>query len=89
LRTSLSGRDQFCYHIATICFRGDIIEAVHGRLVPHREPLAVGVHGELDAGVAELALDIDRALALLQQERGEGVARQAWREVQGQAAWRA
>ena len=41
----------------------------------------MGVGGELDGGVAELPLDVDRALALLEQERGEGVPEGVGREV--------
>ncbi len=36
--------------------------------------------------MAELALDVDRALAVLEQERGEGVAQAVGREVQGRSA---
>src|SRR6059058_815644 len=56
----------FCYHSAR---RGD-------RRRPCFPSVAspVEVHGERDRGMAELALDVDRALALLEQERGEAVS---------------
>ncbi len=44
-----------------------VIQAIHGGLVPHREPLAVGVDRELNRRVAELSLDVRRALAPLEQ----------------------
>ena len=72
VRSSFHGRPQLCYHFATTCFRSRVVQAVDGGLVAHRQPLAISVHGELDAGVAELVLDVDRALALLQAQRGEG-----------------
>src|SRR5262249_32154254 len=70
-----------CYHFATTRPRIRVVEAIDGRLVAHREPAAVGVDGELDARVAELALHVGWALALLEQERGEGVAQAVRREV--------
>ena len=49
-------------------------KAIDGGLVPHRQPAPVEVHRERDRGMAQLALDVDRALALLEQERGEAVS---------------
>ena len=59
---------------ATTRVRRRVVEAIEGGLVAHREPAVVGVDGELDARMAELALHVAGALALLEQERGEGVA---------------
>jgi hypothetical protein len=58
-----------CYHFATIW----IVQSIYRRLISHRQPLSVGVHGQLYAGVPELALHVGRALALLEQQGGEGV----------------
>lgn len=43
-----------------------VIQAVHGSLVPHREPLSIGVDRKLNRRVSELALDVGWALALLE-----------------------
>jgi hypothetical protein len=62
-----------CYRDATTCSRNRVVERVHGRLVTQRQPLPVGVHGKLDARVAELTLHVRGTLALLDQERGVGM----------------
>jgi hypothetical protein len=61
-----------------------IVEAVHRRLVPHRQPLAVSVDGQLDRRVTELALHVRRRLALLEQQARECVAETVRREVERQ-----
>ncbi len=70
------------YYCATIRAQNRVIEAIDGDLVTHREPTAVGVDRELNAGMAELALYMGGALALLEQERGEGAAQAVQREVE-------
>ena len=62
-----------CYRFATT----SLVQLVHRRLVPHGEPSPVGVHGELDAGVAELPLNVHRALPLLEEQLGVGVSETA------------
>src|SRR5436309_15644323 len=57
-------------------------EAVHSRLVSHRQPLPVRIDGELNRGVAELPLDVRGRLALLEQQARERVAEAVGREVQ-------
>ena len=76
-RDAICPRSQPCYHFATTC----IVQAIDGGLIAHRKPLSIGVHGQLDAGVAKLSLDVDRALALLEQQRRERVAEGVRREM--------
>lgn len=66
-------RSRSCYHFATTSVIKRVDAASSRR---DREPLPVGVHRELDARMAELALEVDRRLALLEQEAGEGSLRQ-------------
>jgi hypothetical protein len=46
-----------------------VVKSVDRRLVTHREPLPVCVYGQLNRGVTELPLNIDRALALLKERQ--------------------
>src|SRR3989442_9803114 len=58
-----------------------LVEAIHGRLVPHREPLIVSIDRELNRRVSELALHVRGRLALLQQSACEDVPQAVRREV--------
>ncbi len=69
-----------CYHFATTC----LVEQVRDGRVPHREPSAVQVHGELDRVVTELALDVDWSDPLLEQDRCVAMAEAVGREVRGE-----
>src|SRR5688572_7815554 len=50
-----------CYRFATSRAPFGVVKAVDGRLVAHGEPFAIGVHGELDARVADGVLPISTA----------------------------
>jgi hypothetical protein len=54
------------YRFATSGVPFGVVKAIDGRLVAYGQPLAIGVHGELDAGVAELSLYVCGAFPLLQ-----------------------
>src|SRR5215467_10108913 len=75
---TVSDGGRFCYHFATT----RVIETIHRSLVAHREPLAVGIDRQLDAGVAELPLDIGRTLSLVNQKARVGVAQAMEGEMQ-------
>ena len=80
-RDAIWSWSQPCYHFATTC----IVQPIDGGLIAHRKPLSIGVHGQLDAGVAKLSLDVDRTLALLEQQRRERVAEGVRREMRRQS----
>jgi hypothetical protein len=65
---------QVCYHFATTSSRLDFIEPIHRPFIPHREPFAIGIDGELNARESELALHISRRLPLLQHQARIGMA---------------
>ena len=55
-----------------------IVEPIDRGLVPHGQPLSVGVDRKLDRRVAQLALDVGRALSLLEQQACVAVAQGVW-----------
>jgi hypothetical protein len=85
LRAAYSPGGGPCHRSATSRLVGRdeaLAQTVHGGLVAHRHPAAVGADGQLDARVARLALDVGRGLPPLAPQRREGMP-QAVRAVVG------
>jgi hypothetical protein len=55
-----------CYRFATSAPASVIVKSIYRCMAPHREPLAVRIHGELDAGMTQLPLYVCRAFTLLE-----------------------
>lgn len=54
--------------------RGLSIKSIHGLFIPAWNQMAVTIHCDLDRRVPHLFFDVDRTLAVLEQERGERMA---------------
>jgi hypothetical protein len=53
--------------------RGFVVEPIDGGAVPTRHEMSVGVDGDLDRRVAHLVFHVGEALAVVDEERREGV----------------
>ena len=50
------------------------IESIHGLFIPAWNQMSITIHGDLDRRMPHLLFDVDRALAVLEQERSERMA---------------
>lgn len=50
------------------------IESIEGLFIPAWNQMPITIHGDLDRRVPHLFFDVDRALAVLEEERSESMA---------------